>query len=386
MKKIFERIKKLTKIANSPESVKVENLIGISKLWRQILFFDFNNRILTSKRVKILRPIFLALFLLNVAFYALVNSSYLVEVFFTHDFDLEKFTGALSYIGVYTITLTKHSCIYLNIKSIKDVQERLPKEYKMADLKLHKIDRLLINCQKFLNCFRYFNFSSIFFMALETIIGFIVAGQKTFPFDINFPFDASKNEVYLFLLIWIFLTQTMFAFTASITESTLNGLTAIISVEFKLFADKCRKLHKNPENIKSLIEQHKNFYEIVEKLQKIFSISFVVNFILSSFLICFNAFICSTASNLMTLVHRTLFCMAAMIQIFIQCFFGQMLSDANASVTDAIYDCEWESLNDLKVKKNLLIILMRSQKRVGFSLFGIYHIDLDQFKKVRKYF
>ena len=67
----------------------------------------------------------------------------------------------------------------------------------------------------------------------------------------------------------------------------------------------------------------------------------------------------------------------------LQCDYGQMLKDVSLSVADGIYESGWENLDDEKLKKMLMMIIMRSQVRSNLKAFGFVVIDKEQFSKVR---
>jgi hypothetical protein len=67
----------------------------------------------------------------------------------------------------------------------------------------------------------------------------------------------------------------------------------------------------------------------------------------------------------------------------LQCDYGQMLKDASLSVADGIYESGWENLEDEKLKKMLMMIIMRSQKSSALTAMKFNEINLEQFAKVK---
>ncbi|KAG5667679.1 hypothetical protein PVAND_015651 [Polypedilum vanderplanki] len=167
------------------------------------------------------------------------------------------------------------------------------------------------------------------------------------------------------------------------TENVTYGLITIVSAELKLLATDFRFLCEKSINIARCIKRQNELYDIIEELQRIFGISFTINFLLSSILICFTAFMGSISPDPLSLIFSAIFCLLTMLQIFIQCFFGQILYDASGNLNDNIYECGWESMEDKRLKKLIMIIIMRSQKSAVFSLIGIWKINLEQFQSVR---
>jgi hypothetical protein len=367
--------------------IRVEELIRFSKKVWQFLLFDWHVKetiflkFKLSQIIRILRHIFFVLMFSNFVLYALSNSSYLVELTVTLDFSLKKFTGAFTYFAAIWMLVARYSCIFLNKQSIEQIMDALPKEYKKSKLP-PEIDQLFVKFGKFIKIILCVHLSAIPFATMQVAVGLISDGQKTFPFEIKFPFDASGNEIYPICLLWVLITHTFYAHILVLNENVTYGLITVVSAEFKLLAAEYQKLGENSNHLMSCVKRHVELREVVEKLQKIFTVSFFINFLVSSFLICFTAFICSTDPSPMTLIFNFMLCSATTTQIFIQCFFGQLLSDSSASVIDAIYECGWEQAKDPALKKMMTLMIQRSQKGSALSLLGVYDITLEQFQNV----
>ncbi|KAG5683304.1 hypothetical protein PVAND_012591 [Polypedilum vanderplanki] len=377
-------------MANAKENfIKTESLVTFSKsIWKILLFdYQYEERIIFNRKLssimKNLRNFFFSIFVINLVLYTLVNANYIFELAVTHDFDFKRFTGAFTYISSTIMTLVKYSCIYFNKTAIERILNSLPKQYNKTELKNLKLDKFLTKYQRFVIVHRYIHLQvPIIFLFILLVMATIKAGHKIYPFEIKFPFDAFRNDVYPFLLFWVLLAHVLYLTSFTFVENFTFGLTTIVATELKILAENYRRIKDQPENIINSIKRQNELYDIVEKIQKIFSISFFTNFLLSSLLICFTAFICSISPDPTTMIFNALFSLVSMIQIFIQCFFGQILYDAGIDVLNGINECGWEDMKDKKLKKLIMIIIMRSQKPTAFSLLGIWHITLEQFQSI----
>jgi ferredoxin-thioredoxin reductase catalytic subunit len=72
-------------------------------------------------------------------------------------------------------------------------------------------------------------------------------------------------------------------------------------------------------------------------------------------------------------------------RIGIQTFFCQLLKDSSEEVSDAIYDCGWESFEDEKCKNFVKFSLMKAQRLESFRILDWMEINLELFGKVRKF-
>jgi hypothetical protein len=70
----------------------------------------------------------------------------------------------------------------------------------------------------------------------------------------------------------------------------------------------------------------------------------------------------------------------------LQCYYGQMLSEASDGVISGIFDCEWEKIVDVKLKRDLILILRQAQKPAQLSIFKVSPVNIEQFGSVSSIF
>ncbi|KAG5683310.1 hypothetical protein PVAND_012596 [Polypedilum vanderplanki] len=56
-----------------------------------------------------------------------------------------------------------------------------------------------------------------------------------------------------------------------------------------------------------------------------------------------------------------------------------MLTDASENLYQEIYQCGWENLKDNKLRKDLVLILVRSRRIVELKVLNIWGINIEQF-------
>ncbi|XP_041982466.1 odorant receptor 22c-like [Aricia agestis] len=71
------------------------------------------------------------------------------------------------------------------------------------------------------------------------------------------------------------------------------------------------------------------------------------------------------------------------VQIYIDCYIGQKLTDANEVFCNAIYDCKWENF-DVKNRKIVLMLLRNSQKPIEVTAGGISPLNYATFMSIMK--
>jgi hypothetical protein len=165
----------------------------------------------------------------------------------------------------------------------------------------------------------------------------------------------------------------------SASYSLLTILLFTITIEFELLREDLKNYRKN---LKELITRHELLFSIVRKLERIYSPTFLSNFIFTSLIICFNAFQMTITTHFSNFSIDCMICSGGFCLIALQCYFGQMLKDASERMGEEIYELGWETIEDKKMKKSLMIMMMRAQRPASLTIFKFSKITLEQFNVV----
>ena len=145
--------------------------------------------------------------------------------------------------------------------------------------------------------------------------------------------------------------------------------------------------NKLPETqFHKIINKHSEILEIRDELEEIFSPAFLANIICGGFALCIEEFISFASDNNIQRISVAFTALSQLVTSFMQCYYCQQLKDASLSISDAIYDCKWEEIEDVKVKKHLLMILMRSQKSKTLTCWKFAENSFELFGSVRNFF
>ncbi|XP_072946334.1 odorant receptor 67c-like [Epargyreus clarus] len=116
-------------------------------------------------------------------------------------------------------------------------------------------------------------------------------------------------------------------------------------------------------------------------LEMIFTKSTLFNFVSSSILICltgFNVMAIEDSPYVMTFLS---FLSSCLLQIFLLCFFGDMLMRSSMEIGDAVYKSKWYETKPT-IAKNLLLVQTRSQKPCRLTASGFADVNLRAFMKI----
>ncbi|XP_032669827.1 odorant receptor 22c-like [Odontomachus brunneus] len=213
--------------------------------------------------------------------------------------------------------------------------------------------------------------------------------SRPFPMKILFPFEAQQSPIYEFLVVVLFLHAMLNVYTLTILNALIitlvlhaSGQIDIICQEFQTTSEKV-SYH---EKIGMLIEKHNQIITFSENLDELFSFMALMQIFWDTLVICSLGLllIMSVHNEVNFALVRTIFAYGAiMMEIFIFCFAGEYLSLKSRSLVDAAYDSLWYNMSSSQ-GKNILFVIMRSQKQLTITAGGITNLSLETFANIMK--
>lgn len=396
-------------------------LVANTYLWKFILFDfvlstkRFKSQKTIKRKIKFLLQTFICVFnLINMLLFGLVYGSWMFDT----PFHFEHFIFGFFAFSQQGSAVLKLLNFYSKREKVMEIFSLMPQLYNEKDQQNYKIKRRI---QAFLTYKKW----SVRMFCVTIILSLVATAnhiyQKNFEFSKKLPFDTTNIFVHSLAVIWMNYAHLIYQITNNVMEIFQYGLVTILSMEFRILAHKFENLKtiikerdkievqnieanvepstsnlmvskiKNPrqpkkhsalikqQDLNPLVDSHNQLLKLRDLLWDILSLSFHIRFILSSFQLCFLAYQI-TASN-----EKYLF-IAEMIKnllnIFFQCYFGQMLKDAGHSVAKGVQRTDWENVEDLKVRQSLMMIIMRSQKSIALKIIETYEITVEQFTTI----
>ncbi|KAJ0179416.1 hypothetical protein K1T71_005128 [Dendrolimus kikuchii] len=213
------------------------------------------------------------------------------------------------------------------------------------------------------------------------------------PFIVSYPFDYTDIRLYLFAYThqlwtaWVAVLSVFspdcffYACSASITVLFRTLQYDIEMIEVKKFirpnvTDKTLRA-----DFGKVIHRHKLVIRCVALLEKICTISNLMNVVISSFLICATGFNILAMDSLPLMIPFISFLNQSTIQIFILCYYGDQIMRSSMELSNAIYRCKWYNSNAAAMK-DFLFILIRTQKPCTITAYGFTIINLRAFMKI----
>ncbi|CAG9802943.1 unnamed protein product [Chironomus riparius] len=222
-------------------------------------------------------------------------------------------------------------------------------------------------------------------VTLIPVLRWRITGDRTYL--VSFPDFFYYDNIYPFGLLWnIYAGIFAIVMVSSFMLLTSNLITTI-SVEFYSLSDEIKNLKNMTEDeieleFPKLIENHQNIFQLVQELSDIFSKTFFFRFIVSASIIGLNLFQLKTTENIFESSIFLIYTCFELGQVFLQCYFGQFLTDASEIIADEIYNCGWENWQKISLKKKLVNVLQRSQRPAVLTIWKFGIISIRQFTSV----
>ncbi|KAK0075014.1 hypothetical protein PV326_011956, partial [Microctonus aethiopoides] len=143
-----------------------------------------------------------------------------------------------------------------------------------------------------------------------------------------------------------------------------------------------KKIMIEQKIISESIKHHSLILEFAESANAIFSYTIFIQYSISFIVICASTY---NLSNLTPFTPEFIsvvgYCFGMLVEIFVYCFYGNIVMDENDNVRNAIYDMDWVNLS-VSTKKSLLTIMTRTLKPVTFTSGYIVVLSLNSLNGV----
>lgn len=230
--------------------------------------------------------------------------------------------------------------------------------------------------------------------------------------SIRFP-GMEYLVVYFSVNIWIRIMIILNQVILVVNENIIFGLIVVLVIEMKKLGKKIREVQikvvekssltgssestieilaskrNKSQNINyfnsqliEIINKHDEILNIRNEVEDIFSFTFLINFICITVKFCMlemMTFLSENNAEKLTFITGGFF---QLVIFLVQCYLGQKLKDANSDISDAIYEIQWVEIDDYRVKRHLLMMLMRSQRSKSLTCWKFAENSFELFGSV----
>ncbi|XP_014483808.1 PREDICTED: odorant receptor 13a-like [Dinoponera quadriceps] len=217
--------------------------------------------------------------------------------------------------------------------------------------------------------------------------------SRPFPIKILFPFEAEQSPIYELLVVILFLHVLLNTYTVAILNALIftlvfhaSGQIDIICQDFKTASEKLSHYGSSGHIINILIGRHNKVITFSENLDQLFSFMALMQVFWNTLVICCLGLLVITSvhNEFGVGLVKTIFAYSAiMVEIFIFCFAGEYLSIKSRLLADAAYESLWYNMSS-DHGKNVLFVIMRSQKQLSITAGGMMNLSLEAFASIMK--
>lgn len=372
----------------SNDEIDFDEFIKFSKYFFSVVTFDFaaySTKKSFSENFKIiLCDIFFWFSAINVCLFVTLS------VVNLKSFDMNAFTFAMPLLTSVSLVVVKCLTVYCNKSNISELiyEMKIVFPRDKRNQKKYNIKSYFENYRLFARVYAVmFMIPSVCVMAIP-LIKLASSGSRTFPLNVWIPFEYERDEVvYMVCYVWSIWACANSVLILIAMDTLCFVLITLVSMEFDIlrldFASLTSAATLNIDrHVGKFIQRHNNLIEFNKKLEKVFSPSFLFNFVQSIFVICLTAFLYTTSSEPIQLIMNGSYCAAVLNQIFLICYFGQKIVDSTELIAHGCYSCGWEGVKSPKVRQAIMHVVQRAQKPVRLTALNFADISFKSFTSV----
>lgn len=245
------------------------------------------------------------------------------------------------------------------------------------------------------------------------IVGYLMSGQWTFTqiMVIRYPFDPYQGYWIVVVQLWEGWRVVGSTVILSAITVLLGTIIMQIVLQFRILAKSLAALdlhsaatyHRDLQQLTILVQKHNELLRLAQDIQDAYSFSLLVNYLLSSVVICVFSFLIASIRDPSNLIIFFNHLFAFVSYNFTYSVFGQQLIDnvrvngdrqtkqqlykmyihifQSTIIADAAYQCNWFG-SDLRVRKLLLRVMLRGQRPATLSGLGFFVVGFQSQAKV----
>ncbi|XP_072746701.1 putative odorant receptor 92a [Anoplolepis gracilipes] len=322
----------------------------------------------------------------------------LVDCFMIEDLEtfIEKFSLFLSVLGVcckvMNLVLRRNEIIGLTDMLLTDIC--IPRDNHETDIQ-QKSDRnaktITIYCE-------ILNESAVFFATIAQFRHFVKT--RTLPLSDWVPYDISLTAVYWATVLHQTIGLIVCANGSVAHETLISGFMIqtcaqldILCHRARILPDLLREAQKSGSSkedlkaqeqklVRELVHHHRYVYRFAERINTVFTLMILVQFSISSTVLCLSIYKMSKKSLLSFEFAWSLSYLGCMLmQIYLYCWFGNEVTLKSTEVGNAVYEMDWSTLS-VDLMKTLLLIITRSKKPIIITSGYIVTLSNESFMKI----
>ncbi|KAH8356662.1 hypothetical protein KR200_004841 [Drosophila serrata] len=190
---------------------------------------------------------------------------------------------------------------------------------------------------------------------------------KTLPYLMYIPWKWEDNWSYYLILF----SQNLAGCTGAAGHISTDLLLVAVVTQLVMHFDNISNTmenyrlsgnwQKDSRFLRDIVQYHERILKLSDVVNDVFGVPLLLNFMISTFVICFVGFQMTVGVQTDMIIKLLLFLICSMSQVYLICHYGQMVADASSGLSLATYNQNW-TFADIRYKRALVIIMARAQK------------------------
>jgi gustatory receptor len=214
-----------------------------------------------------------------------------------------------------------------------------------------------------------------------------MTGTEVFTVQIWLPFDHSSGFKFLATSLSVLWSAITFSSGLFLGDWLIYVAITLISMELEVIGCKFKEILSKSDvklsDLKNVIEAQEKLSEVCSELELIVSKILLHNCLQGTIIICLLCFQLVILEDVTQLAVYGLVLSLVFSQIFLMCYHGQMLIDSSSGIAVQIYDSDWHSIKDERVKKIIPLLIEVNQQEKFLTAGGFNKISVELFTSVR---
>ncbi|KAI4459720.1 odorant receptor [Holotrichia oblita] len=206
-------------------------------------------------------------------------------------------------------------------------------------------------------------------------------------------FPITTTIVYYTIYVYQTVTLILFACIIITTDLMVVAVLVHITTQFHILASVMRTLVEN-NSVNYISEQydlylrkklkyaayyHQELIKLTDRFEELFNMLVLAIFMGNCIVLCFGMYLMSSGElELNQLISEFTYLITVVMQIFLYCYYGNMITEASDAISFACYETDFVG-TDLRFQKGLLLIMMRSQRPIVLTAGKFAQISLAAF-------
>uniref|UniRef100_A0A6P4FJM9 Odorant receptor n=1 Tax=Drosophila rhopaloa TaxID=1041015 RepID=A0A6P4FJM9_DRORH len=381
----IKSIRKVDPVADSKKVYPtVKDFLRLPVIYYNTVGLEPYDSSIGDKKRGILFHLYFVYQITNLLFWFSMECLYVV-VSFRNNENFLNATMVLGYAGFAVVGAMKFISVMIRKSKMTILVKQLESNFpppRAKEQEEYAVAYYLKRCHRFTKGF------GLLYTSLVVIYNLFEILQYTIRSLLNSP-NAKQTLPFVDMALWnykdswlfyvTYLSQTLAGYMATCGHISADLMIFSVAMQVIMHFDRLTLALKNFQvknrsgsetgaeedlkELKPLIAYHNQIFGLTEVMNEVFGIPLLVNFASSSMLVCFVGFQMTLGMSPDRFVKLLLILVSALIEIYLLCLFSQMLIDASARVSYAVYDMNWMQA-DSRFRKMLIFLILRSQKPV----------------------